>query len=154
VEEAEYPYLTPRALHRLAEARQLAQATGLATRPSLIALGGDLHALLPWCGSRKLFTMTLHLSQGDGPWTLARAGRFHISITARSGGSEEMVAGLRALAGIPWVASEMVAKQPRLQCETGKYDEFLPEPLLKEAFAADRLDPQGARERFVKTMAG
>ncbi len=40
----------------------------------------------------------------------------------------------------------------RVLCERGKYDEYLPEPLLKEAFVTDRLDVAGAWERFGEMM--
>jgi hypothetical protein len=46
-----------------------------------------------------------------------------------------------------------VADIPRHQCERGKYDGFLPESLLKEAFVADHLDVGGARDRFGEMIA-
>jgi len=42
---------------------------------------------------------------------------------------------------------------PGALCERGKYDGYLPEPLLREAFVADHLDVVGARQRFAETMA-
>jgi hypothetical protein len=71
-----------------------------------------------------------------------------VRLSAKSGGSEELIARLRELAAGPWDGASMVAALPRVQCERGKYDEFLPESLLREAFVADQLDPAGARERL------
>jgi hypothetical protein len=38
----------------------------------------------------------------------------------------------------------MVRSLPRASCERAKYDEFLPEDLLKKGFAVEHLDAQGA----------
>ena len=42
---------------------------------------------------------------------------------------------------------------PGALCERGKYDGYLPEPLLREAFVADHLDVVGAWERFGEMVA-
>lgn len=150
-EDLVYPYLTERAQARLAEARHLARAADLASRPTVVPLGGDKVALLPWCGSRRLRTMHLRLTGHPEVRTAAVPGLF-LEVAAHPGQAETMVSSLAALAVEPWDADALVAELDRAFCERAKYDAFLPEPLLKKGFAADHLDVAGAQERFAALM--
>jgi len=108
-ESADYSYLTDRARRRIEEARQLAGATGIAARPAVIPLGGDQLALLPWCGTRKVDTMRL----AAGTRCTVRPGgpleRFFVTVSAKSGEAEGLVASLRTLAAEPWDGATLVA---------------------------------------------
>jgi ATP-dependent helicase Lhr and Lhr-like helicase len=146
-ETAEYPYLTDRARKRLGDARELMTATRIADRPCVVPLGGDRIALLPWCGTRKLYTMFR--------WVAARSGAenpqgypFYIRLKAASGMADELAPALVAISAEPWDGTAMVAAMPRTGCEIAKYDQFLPELLLKQGFVVDQLDVKGAMERF------
>jgi ATP-dependent helicase Lhr and Lhr-like helicase len=152
VEASSYPYLTERAQRRIDEARQLAQATRVASGPGLVPLGGDQLGLIPWCGTRKLETIALKLKDRTAIKAL-RPERFYIVVTAGNG-LDGLASALNSLAAKPWEGAEMVATLDRLYCERAKYDEFLPESLLKEGFMADHLDVAGAERRFREVLEG
>jgi hypothetical protein len=78
---------------------------------------------------------------------------FYIGLKADSGKADELAAGLAALSAEPWDGVAMAAALERSICQIGKYDEFLPEPLLKQGFVADQLDVEGARLRFREMVA-
>lgn len=153
-EDVTYPYLTPRAATRLAEARTVARATGIAERPALVPLGGNRLAVLPWCGSRSLRTMALRLGGAPGLRIVADQG-FYIELTATAGreaGVDDLAGALAAVAAEPWSEDAMVATLDRAFCERAKYDVHLPDDLLKRSFVADHLDVPGAAERFRETL--
>jgi ATP-dependent Lhr-like helicase len=144
VENVAYPYLTDRAQRRIEEARKLVQLSGLADGPALVPLGGDRFCLIPWCGTRKLQTMWLRLKDKATIRSLV-AERFYLTLSA---GKDELDGELTSIAAEPWQGAAMVGGLARLHCESGKYDEFLPESLLKEGFVADHLDVIGADAAF------
>lgn len=151
-EDADYPYLTERASARLAQARTLARSAGLHEAPSLVPLGGDRVGMLPWCGTRALQTLLLRLS-GDHAVKTAAARSFYIELTAHSGMMPQLSASIISMATGAWNSSDIAGKVPRIMCERGKYDAFLPEPLLRATFAADVLDVAGAREHLLAIVA-
>jgi ATP-dependent Lhr-like helicase len=142
-EDTQFPYLTERASFRLSEARVLARAAGIANRPCLLSLGGNRVAILPWVGSRVLRTLNFWLSGIEGLEGITPENFY--STTAVGVGDSEEAARLLLAAIEPGVnATEMVRSLPRASCERAKYDEFLPEDLLKKGFAVEHLDAQGA----------
>jgi ATP-dependent helicase Lhr and Lhr-like helicase len=147
-EDVIYPYLTERAVARLSEARAIALAEGLARHPTVALLGGDKVAILPWAGTRVLRTLALWLEQSNAFTMSTVSPGFYLVLTARSEGIDAAVAELRRVASAPCDAAQLVAPLNRLACSTAKYDEFLPEPLLKKSFAADHLDVPGASARL------
>jgi ATP-dependent Lhr-like helicase len=156
VEDTAYPYLTQRAQRRMDEARKLAYTAGLANGPALVPMGGDQLCLLPWCGTRKLLTMQLRLDRLQTLRAIRRE-RFYLTITAESEAAEALVTELALVSVQPWDGAAMVAGLDRVHCERAKYDEYLPESLLKEGFVVDHLDVQGAEVRLrncLKVHAG
>ncbi|MGH9891500.1 MAG: DEAD/DEAH box helicase, partial [bacterium] len=146
-ETAEYAYLTDRARERLSRARALATATRIAEGPCVVPLGGDRLCLVPWCGTQRFFTMLRWVAGLQGA-RLYTAPGFYIGLRADSGKADELAAGLAALSAETWDGAAMAAALERSVCQIGKYDEFLPEPLLKQGFVADQLDVEGARLRL------
>jgi len=138
-EDIQFPYLTERAAMRLSEARVLARSAGIADRPCLLSLGGDRVAVLPWVGSRVLRTLSFWLSSIEGLDGITREN-FYFTLAVGTGGVDEAARLLdgRIKSGID--AAALVRNLPRLSCERAKYDEFLPEDLLKKGFAAEHLD--------------
>lgn len=150
-EDAVYPYLTERAASRLAEVRQLARVGGLSNGAAIIALGGNRLALLPWCGTRKLRTMALMVGKcGTVKGALARG--FHLEITPAIGDISGIVGDLTELASQQFDGTALVNDLDRILCERAKYDEYLPETLLKRAFVADHLDVEGAARCLLSAM--
>ena len=143
IEDNIYAYLSERAAARLAEARALIRPTGIADGPCLVSLGGNKIALLPWAGTRIIHTLALRL--GKSQITRAAEEGFYLTLAGTAAGPEATHRALQQAAAEPWNAAAIVAPLQRAFLLQNKYDEFLPEPLLKRAFAAAHLDVDGAR---------
>ena len=143
LEDTAYSYLNERAATRLAEARALIRPTGIAEGPCLVSLGGNKIALVPWAGTRIIHTLALHL--GQSPTTRAAEEGFFLTLAGTAAGSEETHRSLQQTAEEPWNSAAIVEPLQRALLLHNKYDEFLPDPLLKRAFAAAHLDVDGAR---------
>ncbi|MEO7040886.1 MAG: DEAD/DEAH box helicase [Gemmatimonadaceae bacterium] len=159
-EDLTYPYLTERAAARLEQARSMAQATGIAARPSIVTTGPGGVVILPWCGSLALKTLEAMLNATG--YLSARARPFYIEVGHRAAiasathqvhadmtelkhDSIDLRSLLSNLAAQQWDTAKIVDPMNRVLCERAKYDPFLPEALLKRSFAAQYLDVQGAR---------
>jgi hypothetical protein len=59
---------------------------------------------------------------------------------------------LAALVAQPWNPNEIVATLGRPDLELAKYDEFLPDELLRKVFETDHLDAEGARRALVAAL--
>jgi ATP-dependent Lhr-like helicase len=150
-EDIQFPYLTEQAAMRLSEARTLARSAGIADHPCILPLGGDRVAILPWLGSRVLRTLDVWFSGIEG---LSRPSRedFYFTVVAEDGGAEEVSRLLMgAIASLE--AADLVRNLPRAHCERAKYDEFLPEDLLKKVFAMESLDAAGALNSAKQLLA-
>lgn len=143
VEDTTFPYLTDRAAMRLSEARMLARAARIADCPCLLSLGGDRVAILPWFGSRVLRTLGIWLSRIEGLSSIARED-FYFTAVVGNGGVDEAARLLRVAIASGLDAADLVKSLPRANCEKGKYDEFLPEDLLRKSFATEYIDATGA----------
>ena len=127
-EDKSYPYLMKNAVSRLALARHTAQNAGVGKEP-LIHMGGDMWCLFPWLGTYAFLAMErfLKIRCGDA-------------------------LGLRPLlteeAAKPLDPMELVypGEVPVFE----KYDEFLPEELVRKGFAYGILDIDTMRKRVLE----
>lgn len=142
-EDTVYSYLSNRAARRLADARTLAGSTGIAEGPCVVPLGGNKVALLPWTGTRVNRTLALRLSQSQ--MTRANDEGFYLTLAGTAAGPETTRLELQQVAGEPWNVAAIVEPLQRAFLLMNKYDEFLPESLLRRAFGAAQLDIDGAR---------
>lgn len=140
-EETQYPYLLKTAKERLARSRQLAKLAKL-DREKIIPLGNQTCCIFPWLGTVgcetferlvQLFAreaVDLQKFQSVSPYYfLVRLGK-GTSVTDLQHAIIDFCN--RGLTEEDFVAAE---EAPRLQ----KYDEFIPNNLLRKAFAADYL---------------
>lgn len=141
LEDKEYRYLQPQARQRLREARRVAVAHDLHRR-TVLPLGGQAFAVLPWMGSRAYRTLDRSLR------SLGR-GRFNIY---GLGGVAPYFFTMLADTDSPEILRQAIVRQV-LGVETGetlvglnesprqqKYDEYVPQQLLRKAFIHDQLD--------------
>lgn len=142
-EDTEYAYLTERAVERLAQARQVARTAGIAERPRIVELGGNQLALLPWAGSRVLRTLGLRLAQIKKIRSV-QVENFYLTFASPAGEPALAVEILRQAHRQPIEPLQLIAALPRAFCQRAKYDEFLPETLLRKAFVARYIDSAGA----------
>lgn len=148
-EDTVYPYLKENAAHRLAVARHLARNTGVTER-SLLHLGGSTWCLFPWLGTRAFRTLRRTLTaharelgvsgiEYEGCWYL----KFHLE-----GDGAQFLRSLRDIAAHGICAEALVS--PSEMPIFDKYDAFLPQELLRRAFARDRLAPEEAANRILE----
>jgi len=142
-EDAIYPYLTQTAQQRLQAARQFAQRWQLAT-DLLVALDRpQTYALLPWLGTPAFETLAQAIATWGKELLAIRSVRavapyYLILRAAKRTDAEALRAGLADLGARELTNADLVAvlDVPLLE----KYDEFIPETLLRRAYASDRLD--------------
>ena len=145
-EERSYPYLMKNAMARLEQARFTASRSGTAERP-LINLGGNMWCLLPWVGTYSFLALErfLKIKCGErlGLRNLDSARPYYMQFTMKADEetffrvvSEEIQNHIDPL--------ELV--YPKELPLFDKYDEYLPEELVRKGFALGVLDLDGLRE--------
>lgn len=149
-ENRQYPYLMKNAVARLEQARFTAAHSGAADK-TLINLGGNMWCLLPWVGTYTFLTMErfLKIKCADrlGLRGLDSARPFFIQFTMKA--DEETF--FRVLAEeIRKPIDPMELVYPKELPLFDKYDEYLPEELVKKGFALGVLDVDGLREKVLR----
>ena len=149
-EDRQYPYLMKNAVARLEQARFTAAHSGAAEK-TLINLGGNMWCLLPWVGTYTFLTMErfLKIKCADrlGLRNLDSARPFFIQFTMKADES----AFFRVLAEeIRKPIDPMELVYPKELPLFDKYDEYLPEELVKKGFALGVLDVDGLREKVLR----
>lgn len=147
-----YPYLMGNARARLAQARHVAANAGVAGPGSspLINLGGDTWALFPWLGSyaflalERLLKIKCAAELGLKGLDPSRPYFMQFRMKADPDTFFEAVA---AEAEDDFDPIELV--YPGEVPYFDKYDEFLPEQLIRKGFAEGVLDIDGMRDRVV-----
>ncbi len=146
-EEKNYPYLMPHALARLADARELFNSARMKERP-LLHLGGKMWALFPWLGSYAFLALErflkLRCSPRLGMRGLNSSRPYYMQFTMEV--SE---------AGFYEIVCEEAAKEfdpielvyPREIPAFEKYDEYVPQELVRKGFAYGVLDIDGMKRR-------
>ena len=148
-EDRQYPYLMKNAVARLEQARFTAAHSGAADK-TLINLGGNMWCLLPWVGTYTFLTMErfLKIKCADrlGLRNLDSARPFFIQFTMKA----DEATFFRVLAEeIRKPIDPMELVYPKELPLFDKYDEYLPEELVKKGFALGVLDVDGLRERVL-----
>lgn len=148
-EDRQYPYLMKNAVARLEQARFTAAHSGAADK-TLINLGGNMWCLLPWVGTYTFLTIErfLKIKCADrlGLRNLDSARPFFIQFTMRA----DEATFFRVLAEeIRKPIDPMELVYPKELPLFDKYDEYLPEELVKKGFAFGVLDVDGLREKVL-----
>ena len=148
-EDRQYPYLMKNAVARLEQARFTAAHSGAADK-TLINLGGNMWCLLPWVGTYTFLTMErfLKIKCADrlGLRNLDSARPFFIQFTMKA----DEATFFRVLSEeIRKPIDPMELVYPKELPLFDKYDEYLPEELVKKGFALGVLDVDGLREKVL-----
>lgn len=147
-EEKGYPYLMKNAVARLDHARHTAFNSGVTEEP-LICLGGDMWCLFPWLGTYGFFALErfLKLKCGAalGLSALDSSRPYFIQFKMKVG-KKEFFRILAETERQPLDPLELVypGEVPVFE----KYDEFLPEELVRKGFAYGILGIDEMRERI------
>lgn len=146
-EETSYPYLMKNAAARLAQARDTARHSGAAT-DALIPLGGDMYALLPWLGSYAFLVLERFLRIRCAERIGLRASdsmRPYFMQFSMKASPTEFFRVLAEEAAKDFDPMELL--YPNEVPLFDKYDEYLPEELVRRGFACGVLDIAGMKRR-------
>lgn len=145
-EDKQYPYLMQNAVARLDQARFTAEHSGAADTP-LINLGGNMWCLLPWVGTYPFLAMErfLKIKCGDrlGLKNFDSARPYYMQFTMKVS-EEDFYRIVREEIQKPIDPLELV--YPKELPLFDKYDEYLPEELVRKGFAYGVLDMDGLKE--------
>lgn len=140
LEDTAYPYLSAEALARLQSARGLARKMGLGSS-IFIPLSQTTAVLFPWLGTRSFQTLRRYLSANAaelGISHIEHQGCCYITFHIEYGKRDSFLQALcRKIKEEGMDLSTLVADAERPVYD--KYDAYLPTPLLKQSFIADRL---------------
>jgi len=154
-ETAVYPYLMKNAAARLTEVRHAAINSGLTEEP-LIGLGGEIWCLFPWLGTYAFLALERFIKIKCAPLlglsALDSSRPYFIQFKMKAA-KEEFFKILIEMEKQPLDPMELIYKGEVPLFE--KYDEFLPEELVKKGFAHGilGLDEMKARIRSWKKWA-
>ena len=140
LEDTGYPYLMKNAVARLAQARSTAAHSGVG-RETLINLGGKMWCLLPWIGTYGFLALERFLKikcgQRLGLKNFDSARPYYMQFTMTVG-REDFFRIVREEADQPMEPLDLV--YPKELPLFDKYDEYLPESLVKKGFVQGVLD--------------
>ena len=144
-----YPYLMKNAVARLDQARYTASHSGAADRP-LINLGGNMWCLLPWVGTYSFLAMErfLKIKCGDrlGLKNFDSARPYYMQFTMKVS-EADFYRIVQEEIRKPIDPLELV--YPKELPLFDKYDEYLPEELVRKGFAYGVLDLDGMKDTIL-----
>ena len=147
-ENKNYPYLMPHAVCRLQEARETYLKSSMASSP-LVHLGGKMWALFPWLGSYAFLALERFLKIRCGTRLglkgLNSSRPYYMQFTMQVS-EEEFYAILAEEAEKQFDPLELV--YPKEVPVFEKYDEYVPEELVRKGFACGVLDIDGMKQRI------
>lgn len=148
-EDRSYPYLMKNAVARLDQARYTASHSGAADRP-LINLGGNMWCLLPWVGTYPFLAMErfLKIKCADrlGLKNFDSARPYYMQFTMKAS-EADFYRIIQEEIRKP--IDPLVLVYPKELPLFDKYDEYLPEELVRKGFAYGVLDLEGMKEAIL-----
>ena len=145
-EDTRYPYLMKNAVARLEQARLTASHSG-AAHAKLLHLGGQMWCLLPWVGTYTFLAMERFLKircgQRLGLRNFDSARPYYMQFTMKVG-REDFFRILAEEIEKPLDPMELL--YPGELPLFDKYDEYLPEELVRKGFACGVLDTKELRQ--------
>lgn len=149
-EQKDYPYMMPHAVCRLRDARTVFQMAGMGKEP-LIHLGGNMWALFPWLGSYAFLALERFLKIRCG----ARLGLRGLNPSRPYYLQFTMKVGRESFYRIVTEEAEqkidpMELVYPKEVPVFEKYDEYVPEELVRKGFAYGVLDTEEMLKRILE----
>ena len=147
-EDKNYPYMMNNAVSRLKQARYTARSAGT-DREVLIHLGGDMWCLLPWLGTYAFLAMERFLkikcAARLGLRNLDPSRSFYIQFSMKAD-KETFFRVIFEEIEKPIDPLELV--YPNEVPIFDKYDDYVPDSLMKKGFAYGVLDLEGLKQRI------
>ncbi len=148
-EDRSYPYLMRHAVCRLADARETFRKSLMSQRP-LVRLGGKMWALFPWVGSYAFLAMErflkLRCGQALGLKGLSSSRPYYMQFTMQAD-EEEFYRTVCREAEKDFDPMDLVYPDEVPVFE--KYDEYVPDELVRKGFAYGVLDVEGMKRRVM-----
>ena len=148
-ENKNYPYLMRHAVCRLADARDIFKKAGMISRP-LVHLGGNMWVLFPWLGTYAFMALERFLKikcvNSLGLKGVNPAKPYYIQFTMKVS-EEEFYYIVCEEAKKEFDPMELVYPNENPIFE--KYDEYVPEELVRKGFAYGVLDIEGMKKRIL-----
>ena len=148
-EDKVYPYLMQHAVCRLREARDTFMKAGMADRP-LIHLGGNMWALFPWLGSYAFLALERFLKLKCAPRLglrgLSPSRPYYMQFTMDAD-EDTFYKVVREEAEKDFDPMDLV--YPKEVPVFEKYDEYIPDELVRKGFAYGILDIKGMKKRVL-----
>lgn len=148
-----YPYMQPASRMRLAEIRNIVSSAG-GIKP-LMHLGGSMWAFMPWLGTYSFLAaerfLKIKCAQALGISGFESARPYYMQFKMNAGAGE-FWKFTRELAGQDFDPMELL--YPNEIPYFDKYDEFVPDELIRKCFAYDVLDVQEMRAFFLQGPSG
>ena len=151
-ENVVYPYLKPNAIKRLEVARHVAKNTGMLEK-TIVSLGGYSKCLFPWLGTRSFRTLRKLIqyhAKELGVSDIEYDGCYYLKFNLEKDTSN----------GFWNILNDMVQKEGGVNCEKlveigdvpifDKYDYYVPNKLLMQAYATDRLRADEVEKRILE----
>jgi ATP-dependent helicase Lhr and Lhr-like helicase len=148
LEDVEYRYLQENALKRLQVVRQLARDTGL-DKQNILRLEKGKCCILPWMGTVAFRTLEKLLNsfcrESLEIKSIGGVSPYYLSLKLGKGKFQDLYPEIVSLCEQRITTENLLtdAEAPEIQ----KYDEFIPHPLLRKAFASDYLDMEEVRQQ-------
>lgn len=148
-ENRDYQYLMKNAVVRLDEARKSAKSS-LVTKQPLINLGGDMWCLFPWVGTYAFFAferfLKIKCSDKLGIKGLNSARPYYIQFNMKGSAVDFYNVLIEEInKDIDPISLVYPKEVPVFE----KYDEYVPEHLVRKGFAYGILDVKGMKERIL-----
>ena len=144
-----YPYLMRHAVCRLQDARDSFRMSGMSERP-LIHLGGNMWALFPWLGSYAFLALErfLKIRCGErlGLKGMNPSRPYYLQFTMKTG-EEDFYKITADEAAKDFDPLELV--YPKEVPVFEKYDEYVPDELIRKGFALGVLDIEEMKKRVI-----
>ncbi len=146
-EDRQYPYMMAHACGRLEQARENFRQSGMLEKP-LIHLGGNMWALFPWLGSYAFLAMERFLKIRCGKRLglrgLNSSRPYYMQFTMKVSEKDfYRITAEEAAAEFDPIELVYPKEVPLFE----KYDEYVPEELVRKGFAYGILDIDGMKER-------
>ena len=149
-EDKVYPYLMPNAVARLAEARANARLSGIVNKP-MICLGGNMYCLIPWLGTYAFLALERFIRLRCGKRLKIKGfdsvRPYYMQFTMGVS-EEEFFEILHDEISKPLDPMELLF--PKEVPIFERYDEMLPESLVRKGFACGVLDVEGMKTRVMQ----
>lgn len=148
LEDVEYSYLQNNAKQRLQRVRQLVQKAGL-DKQNILPIGKDKLCIFPWMGTVAYRTLERLINtfcrESLEITSLGGVNPYYLTIKLGKDKFKYLHQEITSLCEQRIMPEDLVssAEAPEIH----KYDEFIPHPLLRKAFANDYLDIKELKEK-------